>query len=193
MSYPDPYQPADHFTPAPPNPPRTHRARNILIGIAAVFVALIVLAAIGSAIGEDTNKNTAKAVGATSSTAPAGRTTAPATVTVTPPPVTITAEPTTQTPPPPPAAPKTTTPRAYTKDGTYKVGVEIQPGEYSYIVDNGMLSSGYYAICSAANCDLDTIIDNNFIPEPGTTGYLLIPFDAQYIELQGLTLTPINP
>ena len=69
-----------------------------------------------------------------------------------------------------------------TSDGVYKVGVDIAPGVYRYVVRD----SGYFARCGNANCD--DIIDNDLMSDG--TGYIEIePTDA-YVEIKGLNLTP---
>lgn len=68
-----------------------------------------------------------------------------------------------------------------TTNGLYKVGTDISPGEYSYAAVNG--KSGYWALCSDANCS--DIIDNDVT---GVTGYLTIDSTVAYIKHKGLAL-----
>ncbi|MBD0862611.1 hypothetical protein IA539_15535 [Gordonia sp. zg691] len=72
-----------------------------------------------------------------------------------------------------------------TTNGLYKVGTDIAPGEYSYRAANG--KSGYWALCSDANCS--DIIDNDVT---GVTGYLTITPAVAYIKHKGLALKPLT-
>lgn len=85
-----------------------------------------------------------------------------------------------------PAAPSV--PRAYNNDGTYRVGIEIQPGTYSYTVKKG---NGYWALCADVACEVgEGMIGNDWIPTQGATGYLDIPTTAAFVELKDLALAP---
>lgn len=68
-------------------------------------------------------------------------------------------------------------------DGVYRVGVDIQPGQYRYRARDN--DSGYWKTCSDANCQ--DIIQNDVT---GVSGYLTITPDVAYIELDGLNLSP---
>jgi hypothetical protein len=92
---------------------------------------------------------------------------------------------------PVPTTPATpATPVAWSKNGTYKVGSQIQPGDYSYTVVGR--AGGYWKTCNDIACEIGTpgFIDNDFIPEKGSTGFLTIPVTAGFVELSGLLLTP---
>ena len=71
-------------------------------------------------------------------------------------------------------------------DLMYRVGVDIQPGDYVYrVVGNGM---GSWMLCPDANCD--DPIDMDTVDGMGHTGYLTIPASAKYVKINDLLLTP---
>jgi hypothetical protein len=165
--------------PNAPQPPqkRSGATKKVIAGLGA----LVVVGAIGSALsGGDTESEATTAAATTTSeyVAPplAQRTAA------------VDALPTTPVyvPPPAPAAPPV--PTAWNKDGKYKIGKDIQPGEYAYTVKKG---NGYWATCADTICAVgEGMIENDWIPTAGATGYLYIPADATMIELKDLRLEP---
>ncbi|QSM01046.1 hypothetical protein SEA_NANOSMITE_1 [Mycobacterium phage Nanosmite] len=74
-------------------------------------------------------------------------------------------------------------------DRMYRVGVDIQPGEYMYTVsDYGI---GSWELCSTANCDLETgLMDMDQIFGAGATGYLSVTAGARYLKTSELMLQP---
>lgn len=169
------YQPPQ--TPQPPQK-RSGASRKIVWTLGA----LVVVGAIGAALSPDSTDASATAE--------------PSTAAATPLPVlenftTQAAAPTTPAYVPPPAPPKPVvpaTPPAWNKDGKYKIGKDIQPGEYAYTVKKG---NGYWATCSDTVCAVgEGMIENDWIPTAGATGYLYIPADATMIELKDLRLEP---
>lgn len=167
------YQPTQ--TPQPPQK-RPGATKKVIAGLGA----LVVIGAIGSALSGGDGESTAATAEPTTTTAPY----------VAPPledRIAATTKAYTPAPPPPaPAAPAT--PPAWNKDGKYKVGKDIQPGEYAYTVKKG---NGYWATCADTVCAVGTgMIENDWIPTAGATGYLYIPADATMIELKDLRLEP---
>ena len=75
-------------------------------------------------------------------------------------------------------------------DAMYRVGVDIQPGDYTYtVVGNGM---GSYEFCSNATCDIgDGLIDMATVDGMGHTGYMTIPKTAKFVKTNDLVLTPM--
>jgi hypothetical protein len=69
----------------------------------------------------------------------------------------------------------------------YKVGVDIQPGDYTYQADS--YGGGYY-LCKTTRCQPgDDLIDIDAVSARGT-GYLTITSDVKYVKLVNVTLTP---
>ena len=157
-------QQAPYGAPTPPPAPKKHRRWPWVL-----LVVVVVLGVIGAfnGSGDKEPESAAAFVAAT-----------PAEVYVPP---TFTA-PTARMVPAKPAEP----PSPLTTDGTYKVGAQIQPGDYSYALSS---STGYWATCSDITCDpFGGMIDNDFVT--AGTGYLTISPSALYVQLRGLDLTP---
>jgi hypothetical protein len=78
-------------------------------------------------------------------------------------------------------------------DSMYKVGKDIQPGDYVYTVTGSSLGYGSYKLCASPNCEAgtDEMIDIELVfGDNGTTGYLTITSDVKYVKLTNLQLTP---
>ena len=74
-------------------------------------------------------------------------------------------------------------------DTMYRIGVEIQPGDYKYtVVGNGM---GSWQLCSDAACDGSGLIDIETIDGMGHTGYLTVPAGAKFLKTNDLVFTPM--
>jgi hypothetical protein len=72
----------------------------------------------------------------------------------------------------------------------YRVGVDIQPGDYVYrVVGNGM---GSRELCSDAACEVGQgLIDMDTVDGMGHTGYLTVPAaSAKYVKTNDLVLAP---
>jgi hypothetical protein len=65
-------------------------------------------------------------------------------------------------------------------DGTYKVGVDIQPGEYRGTVDDG---NGYWARLDKSQ----EIIDNQWDTKTGASMYFTVKDSDAYVEISGAT------
>jgi hypothetical protein len=74
-------------------------------------------------------------------------------------------------------------------DFMYRVGSEIQPGDYMFkVVGNG---SGSWELCSDATCDVGGgLIDMDTADGMGHTGYLTVPASAKFLKTNDLYLTP---
>lgn len=152
-------------------PPKKGKTGKVVLG---VLGGLVVLGALGAAVDSGESETTATVVSAAPTTQANLGTFVPLTPKWTPSAAA-------------PAAPAV--PKAFTKDGTYKVGTEIQPGEYSYTVTQK--ANGYWALCTDTRCEVgEGMIDNDWIPTAGATGYLTIDESAAYVELKGLVLAP---
>ena len=76
-------------------------------------------------------------------------------------------------------------------DQMLKVGKDIQPGDYTYVVTGSSIGYASYYLCSTANCSTsdDGIIDIEMISGPnGTAGYLTIDSNVKYVKLTNLVL-----
>lgn len=150
--------------------------------VAWTLGALVVVGAIGAALSPDSTDAQASAEPSTTTAAPL-----PVLENFT----TQAAAPTTTqyvAPAAPYVPPAPAPPAAWNKDGKYKVGKDIQPGEYAYTVKKG---NGYWATCADTVCAVgEGMIENDWIPTAGATGYLYIPADATMIELKDLRLEP---
>ena len=79
---------------------------------------------------------------------------------------------------------------ANASDTMYRVGTDIQPGDYTYTVNSS--DWGSYKLCATANCsDLDDIIDIEVVDGAGATGYLTITPGTKFVKLTNLALTPL--
>lgn len=166
--------------PGAPQPPKKGKTSKVVLG---VLGGLVVLGALGAAVDSGESETTATAV----STAPTTQAQSLGTFVPLTPKWTPSAAAPAPATPVAPAAPAV--PKAFTKDGTYKVGTEIQPGEYSYTVTKK--ANGYWALCTDTRCEVgEGMIDNDWIPTAGATGYLTIDESAAYVELKGLVLAP---
>lgn len=67
-------------------------------------------------------------------------------------------------------------------DGTYRVGFDVWPGDYSYTAS----TRGYWSVCEDSECAQVSQI--NLLE--AVTGSLTIPRDAQFIQLVEMTITP---
>lgn len=70
------------------------------------------------------------------------------------------------------------------KAGTYKIGTDLEAGEYLFIAK----SMGYIEVCSDSTGNLDSIITNDNVI--GHT-YITVE-DGQYLKLQGGTAYPVD-
>jgi hypothetical protein len=83
-------------------------------------------------------------------------------------------------------APATETPTgAEIGDGIYKVGVDIQPGEYRGTVSDG---NGYWARLDRNQ----EIIDNNLVTKTGASMYLRVRATDAYVEISGATFHKVS-
>jgi hypothetical protein len=74
-------------------------------------------------------------------------------------------------------------------DQMYRVGVDIQPGEYQYKVTSDGI--GDWELCSNANCDVgDGLIDMDQIFGAGHTGYFTVTPGTKYVKISDLTIAP---
>ena len=167
--------------PGQPQPPKKSGTRTALKVAGGIGVFILGVGALG-AITSDPTPTPAEAV-ATTFTAPTATFQAQRPAATTTPYVPPAPRTTTEYVPPKPAAPA-----AWNKDGLYKVGKDIAPGEYTYTVKRG---NGYWATCTDPKCSVgESMIDNDWIPTKGATGYLSITSDVVYIELKDLQLAP---
>jgi len=74
-------------------------------------------------------------------------------------------------------------------DLMYRVGTDIQPGDYMYtVVGNG---SGSWETCSDATCDVGQgLIDMDTVDGMGHTGYFTVPASAKFVKTNDLYLQP---
>jgi hypothetical protein len=80
-------------------------------------------------------------------------------------------------------------PAAQADDYMYRVGSDIQPGDYTYRIVGG--DWGSWLTCSNATCDVGNgLIDIDVIDGTGHTGYLTIPQTAKFVKVTNLQLTP---
>lgn len=80
-----------------------------------------------------------------------------------------------------------TEPEKYT-DGTYKVGVDIIPGEYKFTQTSEY--GGYIERASDSSMDTDSIISNDLTSEKGQSTYVTVN-EGEYLKIQGGELTPV--
>jgi hypothetical protein len=73
------------------------------------------------------------------------------------------------------------------KQGTYKVGSDIQPGLYKVIVTDSFMSMAYIDRSKDASMELDSIIANGII---FNSGYVRIKESDAYVKIQSATLYP---
>ncbi|MEY1677678.1 hypothetical protein AB4Z55_26250 [Gordonia sp. ABKF26] len=66
-------------------------------------------------------------------------------------------------------------------DGIYWVGVDVQPGDYHFTDSSG----GRWDICEDSQCQVVAVVNLADRDE----GTLTIPTDAEFIRIQGMTLT----
>jgi hypothetical protein len=90
----------------------------------------------------------------------------------------------------PEAAPEAEVPAgAEFGDGTYKVGVDIQPGEYrGKVADQGEFSAGYWKRMDSKR----GIIDNSLVTKPGASMYLQVRSSDAYVEISGATFHKVG-
>lgn len=67
-------------------------------------------------------------------------------------------------------------------EGIYKVGLDIQPGEYNITAQSG---SGYYAVLSAVDANESFNIINNDYFEGNS---FVTVADGQYLEISGAAI-----
>lgn len=73
-------------------------------------------------------------------------------------------------------------------DMMYRVGVDIQPGEYKYrVVGNGI---GSWELCADANCN--NSLDSDSMEGMGHTGYMTVTSNAKYLKTNDLILAPMS-
>jgi hypothetical protein len=79
---------------------------------------------------------------------------------------------------------------AASADGSqmYRVGTEIQPGEYSYTVDS--YGIGSWMLCATANCGIPDIISMDQIFGAGHTGYFTVTPGTKYVKINELIIKP---
>jgi hypothetical protein len=71
-------------------------------------------------------------------------------------------------------------------DLMYRVGTDIQPGDYTYtVVGNGV---GSWETCADANCN--NSIDFEGVDGLGHTGYFTVPAGAKFVKTNDLFLSP---
>ena len=70
-------------------------------------------------------------------------------------------------------------------EGTYKVGTDIQPGEYKGTVDDG---NGYWARLDRSQ----DIIDNEWSTKTGATMYFTVRSSDAYVEISGATFHKVG-
>jgi hypothetical protein len=70
-------------------------------------------------------------------------------------------------------------------EGTYKVGVDIQPGEYKGTVDDG---NGYWARLDRNQ----EILDNEWSTKTGASMYLRVKSSDAYVEISGATFHKVS-
>jgi hypothetical protein len=70
-------------------------------------------------------------------------------------------------------------------EGTYKVGTDIQPGEYKGTVDDG---NGYWARLDRSQ----EIIDNEWSTKTGATMYFTVRSSDAYVEISGATFHKVG-
>jgi len=73
-------------------------------------------------------------------------------------------------------------------DAMYRVGTDIQPGEYQYKVDS--FGIGSWMLCSTANCDVDDIISMDQTFGAGHTGYFTVTPDTKFVKINELIIAP---
>jgi hypothetical protein len=73
------------------------------------------------------------------------------------------------------------------KEGTYKVGSDIQPGLYKVVVKDSFMDMAYIDRAKDARMELDSIIANGIILN---SGYVRIKSGDAYVKIQGATLYP---
>ena len=74
-------------------------------------------------------------------------------------------------------------------DGEYKVGVDIQPGEYTgKVEDQGEFSNGYWARLNKSR----GIIDNGLVTKAGATMRLTVRSTDAYVEISGATFHKVG-
>lgn len=75
----------------------------------------------------------------------------------------------------------------YSEDGTYRVGVDIAPGEYKVTGLKNPSGFGYYEVCLTVECDImaGDMPDNEMI-NVGSSSYVVIPEDAATFKITGI-------
>lgn len=73
------------------------------------------------------------------------------------------------------------------KEGTYKVGTDIQPGLYKVVVKDSFMGMAYIDRSKDASMELNSIIANGIIQN---SGYVRIKEGDAYVKIQGATLYP---
>ena len=68
------------------------------------------------------------------------------------------------------------------KDGTYKVGSDIDAGEYKFTQTSPV--AGYVERSSDSSMELDSIISNEATTEEGATVYVTVE-DGEYLKISG--------
>jgi hypothetical protein len=81
-------------------------------------------------------------------------------------------------------------PVAHADDAMYRVGTDIMPGDYQYVINDS--DWGSYRICATASCNPGGgVIDmSGPIDGYGQVGWLTVPADAKYVKTINLSLTP---
>ena len=80
-------------------------------------------------------------------------------------------------------------PTAHATDYMFRIGTDIQPGDYTYRVVGA--DWGSWELCSNTSCSLDSgLIDMDMIDGAGQTGYLTVPATAKYLKTSYLQLYP---
>jgi hypothetical protein len=87
--------------------------------------------------------------------------------------------------PAPEPTPEATPAGAEFGEGTYKVGVDIQPGEYKGTVDDG---NGYWARLDGNQ----EIIDNGLSTKTGASMYFTVKSSDKFIEISGATFHKVS-
>jgi hypothetical protein len=80
-------------------------------------------------------------------------------------------------------------PTAHATDSMYRVGQEILPGDYRYVVTGG--DWGAWRTCTTPTCEpLEGMIETSGVIDGlGSTGYMTIPKAASYVKVHNLQLT----
>jgi hypothetical protein len=74
-------------------------------------------------------------------------------------------------------------------DGEYKVGTDIQPGEYAgKVEDQGEFSGGYWARLDSKR----EILDNSLVDKAGAPMHLTVRSSDAYVEISGATFHKVG-